>query len=948
MFSHELIVRTKLIPPRVQRHILQRRRLAERLAEVQEYRLTIVHADAGYGKSTALVTCLRGPVAWYSITETDTDPFLFLLYVIYAFQGIEASLAEKPLAILEERGAAHGGQAALDALTNGLLAYGQDITLVLDDYHLVATSSMINELVNHFVDFLPSTVHVVIATRQMPTLAGLPRWRARREVLDITRQDLAFSSDEIDELFRTHYGLTLTPQQIQALATETEGWIIAIQMIWQGLPANSSTGITETTYGRSLSDLFAYLAQEVLARQPPAVQDFLLRTSVLRYLEPAACDALLDNRTSGPLLQQVEEAGLFLIAHGPHYRYHHLFHEFLRHEAERRPDIVQAMHKRAAHFYRENGHHQEAVYHLLASGDSEGAADLITHLGDWMVQSGHLTTLAEWIEKLPVDVLAQHPILFCYLGDVCRLTSQFDAALAWYQQAQVHYAARNDRLGVSRALRGQAMVYLDTVRPLIAEGILQEALRLIDGQQERLERAQVLDLLAENKTNRGQWEEAEALRRQAAALREEGPVEADRDARVLLRTGRLTEARRILEERAEAERRIGYTHRAPRGHRETLLVLSLIYALQGEAEAALRTAQEGTEVGRLLRSPFVEAVGYIRQGHAWQLSDQPGADQAAGNCYRRALEMSASLTLPRLEVEALWGLTRLYGFQGDLPTAEICAREATDKALRAGDEWIAALVGVTLGAAYAWHHTSGPSIAQQAIHWLSRSSATFRSCGDPFGQAVASLWLAWLALQGGRIPGIALDVTRHVRDLLKLIDSQGYPYLLGRRTLLGPPDSQAIVPLLLAASRGSSHSTLAQELVRQWGMANLEFHPGYSLRVQTLGIFRVWRGREEVTSAEWQRTRARQLFQLFITRRRQFIQREQILELLWPGASPEAAENQFKVVLTTLSKVLEPHRPAHVPPFFVIRHNSTYGLNPLALIQVDADSFEAPGRAGEG
>jgi DNA-binding SARP family transcriptional activator len=275
-----------------------------------------------------------------------------------------------------------------------------------------------------------------------------------------------------------------------------------------------------------------------------------------------------------------------------------------------------------------------------------------------------------------------------------------------------------------------------------------------------------------------------------------------------------------------------------------------------------------------------------------------------------------------------------------LPTAEICAREATDKALRAGDEWIAALVGVTLGAAYAWHHTSGPSIAQQAIHWLSRSSATFRSCGDPFGQAVASLWLAWLALQGGRIPGIALDVTRHVRDLLKLIDSQGYPYLLGRRTLLGPPDSQAIVPLLLAASRGSSHSTLAQELVRQWGMANLEFHPGYSLRVQTLGIFRVWRGREEVTSAEWQRTRARQLFQLFITRRRQFIQREQILELLWPGASPEAAENQFKVVLTTLSKVLEPHRPAHVPPFFVIRHNSTYGLNPLALIQVDADSFE--------
>ena len=140
-------------------------------------------------------------------------------------------------------------------------------------------------------------------------------------------------------------------------------------------------------------------------------------------------------------------------------------------------------------------------------------------------------------------------------------------------QAEQICRARDDRQGISRALRGQALVYLDTVRPAQAESLLEEALRLADGLDDRQARARLLELLAENKLNMGKPGEAETLRAESRALYEEGPGEDTLSVRVKLRTGQLDEAQRILESWAEAERgeaARGEVH--PRAHRETLLL----------------------------------------------------------------------------------------------------------------------------------------------------------------------------------------------------------------------------------------------------------------------------------------------------------------------------------------------------------------------------------------
>jgi DNA-binding SARP family transcriptional activator len=294
--------------------------------------------------------------------------------------------------------------------------------------------------------------------------------------------------------------------------------------------------------------------------------------------------------------------------------------------------------------------------------------------------------------------------------------------------------------------------------------------------------------------------------------------------------------------------------------------------------------------------------------------------------------LSDSLAVPRLKVEALWGLSRAHGFRGALEAAREAAEEGLGLAHRAGDEWIAALIRVSLGAGYA---LAGRT--EEASEWLGRAWTAFHECGDTYGQAVARLWqcLVWSKV------GDTARLERGLDDLLDLVQAQRYDYLFSRQTLLGPLHPPSLVPLLLYARDHGIRRAYAERLLSQLELVDLELHPGYRLSVRTLGAFRVWRGREEISPTEWRREKARQLFLLFLTYRHRMLDREQIVELLWPGLDAETALRDFKVALSTLFKVLEPERGRGAPSAFVARDGTLYGLRPEADLWLDADEFEA-------
>jgi LuxR family transcriptional regulator, maltose regulon positive regulatory protein len=943
------ILHTKIKPPRSSGRTLARERVLETLLESLNHRLTILQAGAGYGKSTALavLAARHRPSIWYTVTEEDSDTLVFLLHLAHATQLALPELAELPIPLLEAWEGGRGPLPAtgvldqyLNALSRGLQA---PALLVLDDIHLAESASTeIGLLLDRLVGLAPENLHILLASRPMIKLPNLARWKAQGEVLILDQSVLAFTTTEISALFSGLYKYELTHEEAELLSAATEGWAIALQLIWQSLRSHTCSSIEEALAHQpsSLDSLFEILAREVFGSQPVDVQEFLLKSATLREMTPEALEALRENGLqtqpdSAGMLAYLRRQELFVVEAGDGIlRYHHIFHTFLREQTA--PEQRSRWHKAAAHYFHERRNPEAALYHFFQAQDAQGAAEVLGSYGGELLNAGRLDTLAAYLDQLPPEILGQRPILLTYMGDLARLHSRFQEALGWYQQAENLCRERGLPEGIGRALRGQARVYLDTVNPTRAEELLEKALRLSEGIEDRTSQARLYELLAENKLNAGRPDEAEHLSRQAEALRSEGPSDSQLILRVLLRTGRLEEARQRLKARLETERIAPvYT---PRAHRETLLLLSIINAFLGLAEEAYQTALGGTRRGDELQSPFVTAVGHIRQGHALMLLNDPDRYALARRQFEQSLEISQSIKVARLRVEASWGMCRAYGYQGDLGLALQYAQEGIEIASQAGDEWIASLVRLSYGASLTLS-----ARYEAASAWLSRSVQGFQECSDPFSRAAAQIWLClgWFRQK---------DLARLAQTLPEALEAcrvNGYDFFFLRPSLLGPPDERSLIPLLILAREQNWEGAYASRLLHKLGLPEISLHPGYRLKIHTLGTFQVFRGEQIIQSKSWRREKSRQLLQLLLSYRESGLDRDQIIEYLWPEMDPSTAQRNFKVTLNTLYNVLEPEREPGSESAYISREGSVYLLRPGADLGLDVETFTTSVRKGE-
>jgi DNA-binding SARP family transcriptional activator len=934
MLLSEMVIRSKITPPQSNRATLHRVRLQEKFSDSKNYPLTLIHAGTGFGKTTALLD-LSGfypQVFWYNITEPDRDPTLFLAHLISAFFPNASPLLDRL-----EQGGLQAVKGVLTSLINSLTtSLEEDAVLILDDFHLVNNVKDINLWLEMIVEQRPPHLHIAIASRQIPETPAFVRWRVKGNVLVIDQGDLSFSREEISQLFSEYYHFPITPEQAQALYAYTDGWIIALQMIWQRLQSSreQSLDVLLTELPSAFADVFNYLAQDVLAQQPDSIQRFLLSTAILRQMDAAVCNTLLEITDSQELLRSLTEKGLFIFtADNSIYRYQRLFQDFLLEQTRAHQMNIPQLHLRAAEYFSTHQDYEEAVYHRFAAGDLGEAANLIEMIGPKLLEIGRLRTLSKWIDQLEVEQLEVHPFIYLLKGDVLRLRSKFEEAITAYGKAEKIFLQRKTPLGRSQALRSMAQVYLDTIRPLKASSLLQEAIGLLEPQEHPAEVAALLDQLAENKLNQGKPREAEELHKEASLLRSESDPDAIYlEARSMLRTGRLREARDLLESYG-ANHASSSVQRPQRFHREMPLLLSLIYIMLGDYERGAARALQGIDVGRQLDSPFVEAVGLMRLGHAYQMRPRaPWRGQQLEKsraAYEKSIDLVKPFNVMRVQVEPLWGLCRLYGYQGAITEAKRYASQAIEIAETSGDLWFAGLLRVTMGTSYMLIGE-----VSTAETWLNKGVEIFEQVGDIFGQAMGSATLAltyWL--HGGRQQ--ALDTFARIAPQLRVHDLD---FLLTQTTLLGMQDDQSFYPLLIEAAQQGIEKDWIGGILKRKNLEGSDFHPGYGLSIRTLGLFEVWRGDTLVTAHDWQREKARQLLQFLINNPGKWFTREQITDRLWPNLDADAAKN-FKVTLNALNRALEPQREPGQTPFFISRREALYSLNSAARIELDMDDF---------
>lgn len=172
----DLLLATKLCPPRAREQLVSRESLVERLQQAVGGALTLVSAPAGYGKTTLLVqwqASTSTPVVWLSLEPEDNEPTQFLAYLLAALQTLDSHLGVRVQARLRLLQSADL-EIVLALLINDLINWqGEDFALVLDDYHVI-TALPIHRVLTHLVEHLPPQVHLIIATQSDPHCL----WRA--------------------------------------------------------------------------------------------------------------------------------------------------------------------------------------------------------------------------------------------------------------------------------------------------------------------------------------------------------------------------------------------------------------------------------------------------------------------------------------------------------------------------------------------------------------------------------------------------------------------------------------------------------------------------------------------------------------------------------------------------------------------------------------------------
>ncbi len=395
------ILATKLYVPPPRPKVVSRPRLIERLNEGLQRKLTLISASAGFGKTTLVsewvATLTPSPlplgeglgvrVAWLSLDEGDNDPARFLTYLVAALQTIVANIGEGVLGALQSP-QPPPTESILTTLLNEIATIPDNFILVLDDYHAIDAKSVDNAL-TFLVEHLPPQMHLVIATREDPSLP-LARLRVRGQLIELRAADLRFTPAEAAEFLNRVMGLNLAAEDIAALDTRTEGWIAGLQLAAISMQGHQDTTSFIKSFAGSHHFVLDYLMEEVLGQQSETIQTFLLRTSILDRLCGPLCDAvLLGPAASGQeTLEYLEHANLFIVPldNERHwFRYHHLFADLLRQRLQRNSTLstgkekggVDELHRRASEWYEHNGSAADAIRHALAAEDFERAATLV-------------------------------------------------------------------------------------------------------------------------------------------------------------------------------------------------------------------------------------------------------------------------------------------------------------------------------------------------------------------------------------------------------------------------------------------------------------------------------------------------------------------------------------------------------------------------------------------
>jgi ATP/maltotriose-dependent transcriptional regulator MalT/DNA-binding SARP family transcriptional activator len=934
----------KILPRSPTEGVIARPALEQLAATARNRRLTVVVAEAGFGKSTMLASWWeQAPCAWYTADQHDIDLPTLGRQLGDALRLRVPDIPSDMSWLAEGTGGPELEQfLRADALAAQLaeMLHEQlttDLMLVIDDAHELAPSSPSARLVEALCRHAPPRLHVVISGRRQPPFQ-IERLRGQGQLLEIDGGQLAFGVDEVGELIEQQLGRG-DADIAAAIHRIADGW----RIVFAGLDKPDAP-------------LYSYLAEEVFARQPDTVRDLVGKLAVFDRFTPELCEAvgLAGSRaTLGELTRQ----GLFVekepdgsLALRP------LIREYALESLPAPESVARHLRVTAAAWLASSGATAEALQVLLSAGTTDHLAKLLDAQGTTLLAAGQVATVLRACRAIPSSLRTAG--IEQLEGEAEQIQGDWGEAMQCFQRAaagrQSLPAALAWRIGLIHYLRGEHEAALATYERGVG-----------DKEAPPVEMALLLAWMSTAHWIRGDVEPCRALASRALAA-----ATACGDRRALAAAHTVMAMLAAL----DGDRRGNDAHYllALRAAEEAADVLQVVrirtnrgshFMEEGSYAEALQELDVAVRLAELTSFASFLALSLSNRGETklrmGRLDDALADLEASRLRYRQIDSDMVSYPL------SLIG--EIYSERGNLEQARVILEDAVAIAEESGDVQGVVPALASLATVIAREDPErARSLAERAVAY-----------GTGMSYVLALLAQGWVAAASGdtaHARDIAMQAeaaarARHDRAGLAdatalLAMTAGDDRVASRRLAeagamwreIGNPLGEAKVDLVLASiDRGAGSAALRRKAERQLEalgvrahesgtvaaglLAFLSPHAGVAVRIQSLGGFSVLRDGELVRVSEWQSKRARELLKLLIARRGRPATRAFLMETLWPGEDPERVANRLSVALTTVRGVLDPqHRfPAE---HFVLSDKDSVALN-LDALDIDMERFLA-------
>lgn len=939
--------------------LISRPRLNSVLDTIPQKKLTLVIAGPGYGKTTLIAQAMESlnlKLIWYRPNSADPDFMGFFGQLVTGIQRYFPGFWKG------HKACSPGFAAMEDAFWAELLSHvTSDLLLVMDDFHHLGKKNDIYHFLQSFLERFVPFVHLVLISRSLPPLK-FSRLIADRQVIQIDDGDLAFTKDEIRRLYAQLFDIVLPEQYCRTLHHKTGGWVSGLVLFYHSLRKKTGPEVGDAILrlNGSQRHIYNYLKENIFDLLSVEKQSFMMRTSILSRLHIGFCNRFLKIDNSRAILGDLEDGRCFTFSVDEDrelFFYHHLFQEFLQEKLKRLldPEQINRLYNQAAILYERRDQGQEALQHHIQAGNIADASRLLNRFARPIIKQDRPQMVKSLLAVIPAHYMDEEP-WFQYLeAGYFGLCSQLQLAVNGYERVLKVFRSQKDEQGECLCLMELAEYYLTTgdlkqsehaYKKILARDALDPYLTIVA-------MGHLIRVLALSRRTGDADKYAKKATALLAALDDEtslkmgqGWIHVAQGYRYVFSGGyqramELGEDSKIMFESVHQYRFLFSSY--------FLISYSCFYL--GLFAKGMASAEEGLCMarGKGVYNEYADFLRLLRAKNCLEMDKITPQllDQAFDDC-RKSLQSFTGGVFPGGVAQAFLVLHRAYLQKKDIKGAEQSLRRGMD----AVGENDMPLIKNELKLA----------LSQLLFFERKKESEAMVLLKDAEQKLVYSGWhISWVSRIFARYyweRGHWETARNYMAYSLKISEEQSFDaWIVG--------EADWIVTLLVELFSMGTMKAYLQKIFKAMGIraqeevTGLQNHgkkaiqraaveimsfvprlPPSPIRVCFFEQFRLFVGDKEVAADKWKSKKARTLFKYLVAMRHKgYLDKEILMELLWPDEDPRKSGPRFHVAMAALRKTLEPDISKGTRSSYILRSGQSYRIDIGETGRVDIETF---------